>query len=833
MTARSAKSKGADPRSSSFNPLLSLILPLLLSAALQPRGAAATACSGATYSYGGAACASCTAGASFVSPASGCAPSATLTAGPTDTAFYLSGASDEGDAAFATINAPSGISYTTSAFGVANGALTLASGSYLAVPGVSAPPGLPSGGDVPWSASAWVRCPASTGAAVVLGWGPAGGAGSALVVQGSTPGALTTTLAGSGSQAFADGAGAAASFFSPAGVAVIPSSGIIVVTDVFNNRIRLVSPSGLTSTLAGSGRAAFADGEGAAASFNNPSGVSVIPSSGIIVVTDTSNHRIRLVSPSGLTSTLAGSGSAAFADGMGTAASFNQPQGVAVIPSSGVIVVVDCFNNRIRLVSPTGLTSTLAGSGVYGGFADGTGAAARFYVPQGVAVIPSSGFIVVADSANNRVRLVSPSGLTSTLAGSGSAAFADGAGPAASFNFPNGVAFIPSSGVIVVADIGNNRVRLVSPSGLTSTLAGSGASAGFIDGAGAAARFNYPNGVAFIPSTGVIVVADASNNRIRTIQYFPSILQACDGTWRHVALTYTPTPAPSLSTFLDGALVLANVGASITLPAAASSVMTVGWSGDLAANGGSFFAGALAELRIYSRALPTAEVVALSQPPLFSFPRTSTSPPGPGLYTDFYTWLCMAGSAGPAAVLYRDLADNSWAWAGGVTPACSPCLAGSSSGSGSPSCSPCPPGTYSLAGAAACTPCPYGTYGSRAGLATAACSGVCAVSAACPAGTAYPPPAAGSALSCAATGSRAVPGALGLQLWPAAAPGNTRQADLVVAPLAACQALTGATDSACGGALSVVGTDGVARFAVGTAAQLHMQAAATMTCSST
>ena len=166
------------------------------------------------------------------------------------------------------------------------------------------------------------------------------------------------------------------------------------------------------------------------------------------------------MSPTGLTSTLAGSGSYGFADGAGAAASFNGPTGVAVIPSSGVIVVADTSNFRIRLISPTGLTSTLAGSGS-GAFADGTGAAASFSYPRGVAVIPSSGVIVVADQGNHRIRLVSPTGLTSTLAGSGSAGFADGTGAAASFNNPSGVAVIPSSGVIVVADQGNYRIRLI------------------------------------------------------------------------------------------------------------------------------------------------------------------------------------------------------------------------------------------------------------------------------------------------------------------------------------------------------------------------------------
>jgi len=328
---------------------------------------------------------------------------------------------------------------------------------------------------------------------------------------------VVTTIAGSGNNAFADGTGAGASFAYPNGLAMDPTTGNIVVADSVNNRIRLVTPAGVVTTLAGSGSPAYADGTGAAASFNYPAGVAVIPSSGVIVVADMNNHRIRLVTyPGGVVTTLAGSGTPTFADGAGPAASFRQPRGVAVLPN-GNIVVADSVNQRIRLVTPAGVVTTLAGNGT-ATFADGTGAAARFYSPSGVAVDSTTGNIFVADTLNNRVRLVTyPGGVVTTLAGSGTPAFADGTGAGASLNNPYGVAVIPSSGVIVVADTYNNRIRLVTyPGKAVTTLAGSGSNT-FADGTGAAASFNNPYGVAIDPFTDRVYVADTVNMRIRQI----------------------------------------------------------------------------------------------------------------------------------------------------------------------------------------------------------------------------------------------------------------------------------------------------------------------------
>ena len=324
-----------------------------------------------------------------------------------------------------------------------------------------------------------------------------------------------TTLAGSGNATFANGTGPAASFWNPRGLA-IDTSGNCYVTDTSNNRIRKITPAGLVTTLAGSGNATFADGTGTAASFWSPSGVAV-DSSGNVYVADQSNHRIRKISPAGVVTTLAGSGNATFADGTGTAASFAIPRGVA-LDSSGNVYVGDQTNNRIRKITSTGVVTTLAGSG-NASFADGTGTAASFNSPFGVAV-DLAGNVYVADYSNNRIRKITAAGVVTTLAGSGSLSFADGTGTAASFNSPYGVA-VDSSGNVYVGDLSNHRIRKITSAGVVTTVAGTGSNS-FVDGTGTAASFNSPQGVA-VDSSGNIYVADTSNHRIRKLTtYTPS-----------------------------------------------------------------------------------------------------------------------------------------------------------------------------------------------------------------------------------------------------------------------------------------------------------------------
>jgi hypothetical protein len=171
--------------------------------------------------------------------------------------------------------------------------------------------------------------------------------------------------------------------------------------------------------------------------------------------------------------------------------------------------------------------------------------------------------------------------------------------------------------------------------------------------------------------------------------------------------------------------------------------------------------------------------------------------------------LCPAGTYGARAGLSSAACSGACgSCAVGSTVAITACAAGYFPGAAA--CVPCPPGTFSVAGAPACSLCPAGTYGASAGLTSATCTGTCST---CGAGSTAP--AAAKPLSCIAADSRAVPASLGLMFWPAAHPANPQRVDLVVAPLSQCQQMM--TSGACTTAASIVGADGVTRYAIGTA----------------
>ncbi|OGV77489.1 MAG: hypothetical protein A3K18_12010 [Lentisphaerae bacterium RIFOXYA12_64_32] len=260
-----------------------------------------------------------------------------------------------------------------------------------------------------------------------------------------TPAGVTTTLAGSvGAWGSADGTGSAARFAEPWDVAV-DSAGNLFVADYFNNTIRKVTPAGVVTTLAGTaGVSGNADGTGGMARFSSPTGVAV-DGAGNVYVADSSNHAIRKITSAGEVTTLAGSGGG-----------LSRPNGVAV-DSAGTVYVADVWNHTILKVTPAGLVTTLAGSAGVPGSADGTGSAARFYIPAGVAV-DNAGNVYVADSNNCTIRKVTPAGVVTTIGGSvGVMGGADGVGVAAIFACPTGVA-MDSDGNLFVVDPSDNRI---------------------------------------------------------------------------------------------------------------------------------------------------------------------------------------------------------------------------------------------------------------------------------------------------------------------------------------------------------------------------------------
>jgi len=293
-----------------------------------------------------------------------------------------------------------------------------------------------------------------------------------------TPAGEITILAGKpGSPGSADGAGSAARFCYPQGIAV-NDAGDVFVADSGNNTIRRITPAGMVATLAGQARlVGSADGVGKNARFNYPNSVAV-DSAGNVYVADLYNAVIRKVTPERVVTTLAGrAGSAGSIDGKDGAARFNFPVSVAV-DNADNIYVADVYNNAIRKVTPRGIVTTLAGKLTYNvGIADGIGNNAQFCNPAGLAV-DSAGNVYVADTGNQTIRRITPSGEATTLAGlAGHAGNADGTGSSARFWLPLGIA-LDRAGNLYVADLGNASIRKGFSTGSTGETA-SASSPGF------------------------------------------------------------------------------------------------------------------------------------------------------------------------------------------------------------------------------------------------------------------------------------------------------------------------------------------------------------------
>jgi sugar lactone lactonase YvrE len=312
-----------------------------------------------------------------------------------------------------------------------------------------------------------------------------------------------TTLAGSTSGAFgyADALGTSALFDGPQSVIFNAATGKLYVADVINNVLRTITPAGNVGTLTNP-TLGYTDGPLATAQFYGP-GATAVDAAGNTYVSDAGNNVIRKITPAGVVSTLAGNGTPGYADGTGAIVKFNSPQGLAV-DATGNIYVADRGNNVIRKITPTGTVSTYAGVTTPGLFDAAAGSTAQFNAPVSVAV-DASGNVYVADLKNRAIRKIAPTGAVATIAGGLIYPFLIGA--------PNGLAF-DAAGNLYIADQSGRILKLVQDK-ILYTVAGS-TTPGYVNGAGAAARFNTPQSLTF-DAAGNLYVADFGNNAIRKI----------------------------------------------------------------------------------------------------------------------------------------------------------------------------------------------------------------------------------------------------------------------------------------------------------------------------
>ncbi|HEX7078188.1 MAG TPA: hypothetical protein VF363_07195 [Candidatus Eisenbacteria bacterium] len=392
--------------------------------------------------------------------------------------------------------------------------------------------GLPAPGKTVGAGSFWIAAPDSldeTGAPLpsgqkrIVATGVVGDAKREVQVHVSS-GAIVT-VAGSGSAGYTGdgGAATAAQIKNPEGID-IAGSGDVYLTDSDNNVIRKVDAiTGIITTVAGNGSPGYTGDGGPATSarLKFPEDV-YLASNGDLYIADTGNHVIRkVVAATGVITTIAGNGSpgATGDGGAATAARLNSPRGIAVA-SNGDLYIGDRSNNKIRKVTAaTGIITTFAGTGTAGYSGDGGAAtAAKLKLPQGIH-LTAAGDLYVADAGNNAVRKISPAGIITTFAGTGTAGYTGdgGAATAARLTAAESV-HRASSGDILIADTGNSVIRSVSAAtGRISTVAGTGV-AGFSGDGGAAtsARLDTPRGVD-VGAGGVFYISDRNNQRIRKV----------------------------------------------------------------------------------------------------------------------------------------------------------------------------------------------------------------------------------------------------------------------------------------------------------------------------
>jgi len=341
---------------------------------------------------------------------------------------------------------------------------------------------------------------------------------------------IVTTVAGNGSTNSAGDGGPAvdAGLNAPSSIA-FDVAGNLYIAETGGNRIRKVSPAGTITTLAGTGTFGYSGdgGPATAASLQSPYGVAV-DANGNVFIAELDGHRIRKVTPAGTISTVAGDGVDGYGGdgGPATAAQLNNPMGVA-IDAAGDLLIADSDNYRLRKVHSDGTIVTAVGDGRnegawnagLGGFSGDGGPAteAQLWSPRGIAT-DAAGNLFIADELNHRVRKVAPTGIISTLAGTGVPGFSGDGGPAtaAQLNAPIGVA-VDGSGNVYIADDFNARVRVVRPDGRIQTFAGRGCCGYEGDGGPATEALLFRPRHLAVDSSGNVFIGDSGLSNVRKV----------------------------------------------------------------------------------------------------------------------------------------------------------------------------------------------------------------------------------------------------------------------------------------------------------------------------
>lgn len=276
----------------------------------------------------------------------------------------------------------------------------------------------------------------------------------------------------------------------------------------------VVPPCTSISTLAGlAGSAGTADGTGTGARFTTPRGLAR-DAQGNLFISEETMHTLRKITPAGVVTTYAGlAATSGTTNGSLAEARFYNPTGLALDPA-GNLYVAEYYNHCIRKITPSGVVSTFAGMAGVSGFVQGSGGQARFMNPIGIA-FDAAGNLVVADSGNCAIRIISPAGTVTTMAGApGLATVQDGPVATAQFRRPFGVA-VDRQGTVYVSEFSAHVVRKIS-GGMVSTLAGQVDQAGGTDGSGSQARFSKP-ALLTVDEAGNLYVPDWEGATLRRV----------------------------------------------------------------------------------------------------------------------------------------------------------------------------------------------------------------------------------------------------------------------------------------------------------------------------